>query len=174
MEFHMIFADNRIHALQAIGEIRSLKIMADGEMYDRHNRTDKTVNMTNTNNNDDTTTSVNKGKIENKIGGLSGTVDAVQLGTVIDQSQRVIDIDKLPQQFDENVRQYNQSANVNNEITDVTVTDTMTIRGMNTMVGTQTNKTFQGIQAINEMRAHSLQVRRIREEFIQCFNVLFY
>lgn len=173
-EFHMIFADNRIHALQAIGEIKSLKIMADADMYDSHNRVDRSVNMTNTNNNDDSATSVNKGTVKNKVGALAGTVDAVQLGTVLKEDQRVVDVDQLPQKFDENVRQYNQSTSLGEDITDVTVTDTVTARGTTTMVGTQTNRTWQGIQALNEIRAHSLQLRRIREEMVQCFNVLFY
>lgn len=141
VEFHMIFADNRIHALQAIGEIKSLKIMADADMYDSHNRMERDVNMTNTNNNDDTSTSTNKGSVTNKTGALAGTVDAVQLGTILDATQRIVDTNKLIGNFDENVRQYNQNAGASEDITDVTVTDNVTVRGTNTMVGSQTNRT---------------------------------
>lgn len=170
----MIFADNRIHAMQAIREATSLKIMADADMYDRSTVNTRTVSMTNSNTNDDVTKSINQGTVKNKQGALSGTVDTVQVGDILDESQRVIDINKLPEFFDRNVRQYNQNAGLNDEITDVTVTDTITVRGNSTMSGNQTNRIDQGIRAVNEIRAHSLQVRRIREEFIQCFNVLFY
>lgn len=174
VEFHMIFADNRLHAMQAIREASSLKIMADGDMYDMHNQVSRSVDMTTTNNTNDTNTSVNRGTVKNKQGALAGAVDAIQLGSVLDETQRIIDVNKLPEFFDRNVRQYNQNAGINDEIRDVTVTDNITGSGTSVMHGQQTNKMMQGIQALNEIRAHSLQLRRIREEFVQCFNVLFY
>lgn len=172
--FHMIFADNRIYAIQAKNEISSLKIMADGEMYDKVDTMKRTVDVDNSNNNDDITASVNRGTVKNKQGALAGTVDAVQLGDILDETQRVVNIDKLPDFFDRNVRQYNQNAGVNDEITDVTVTDTITVRGTSRMHGEQTNTFSQGNRAINEIRAHSLELRRLRAGFVECFNVLFY
>lgn len=174
VEFHMIFADNRLHAMQAIREASSLKIMSDADMYYMHNDTSRNVDMTTTNNTNDTNTSVNRGTVKNKQGFLAGSVDAVQLAEVLDETQRVVDVNKLPEFFDRNVRQYNQNAGVNDEIRDVTVTDSIIGSGTSIMHGQQNNKMTQGIQALNEIRAHSLQLRRIREEFVQCFNVLFY
>lgn len=170
----MIFADNRLHAMQAIREASSLKIMSDADMYYMHNDTSRNVDMTTTNNTNDTNTSVNRGTVKNKQGFLAGSVDAVQLAEVLDETQRVVDVNKLPEFFDRNVRQYNQNAGVNDEIRDVTVTDNIIGSGTSIMHGQQNNKMTQGIQALNEIRAHSLQLRRIREEFVQCFNVLFY
>lgn len=173
-KFHQIFFDNLIHMIQVSDEETKLKMMADHDHYDFTNRSDRTVNTTNIDNNSSNATTTNKTKASDGTGNLLGSVDAIQMGSVLGEDVRVIDTKKLPHYFDKNIRQYTQTVNIGESITDVTVMDNGTSSGTYTTNGTQTIKSRNGVEALNQVRAHSLQVRRLREEFIQCFNVLFF
>lgn len=173
-DFHFIFRYNILHALQAADEISKLKMMADHDHYDNVSRLDKDLNTTTNTSDNSTNTINNSNKGTNKTGGLTGSVDAIQLGSVLKNNMLDVDTEQLPNKVDRNIRQYTQAVNVTNDITEGKVEDIGNSSGSIRVTGNQLNINRQGIEALNQVRAHSLQVRRIHEEFIQCFNVLFY
>lgn len=160
--------------MQAADEINKLKMMADHDHYDSVNSNTREVdsNTESRDGSDNTTTNSSKGL--NKAGSLTGSVDAIQLGTLLKDNLLDVDTEQLPNRVDRNIRQYTQGVTVTNDMTDVTVEDRGNSTGNVHTIGRQSTKTRQGIEALNQYRAHSLQVRRVHEEFIQCFNVLFY
>lgn len=154
-------------------ETNKLKLLADGDHYYMTTAGNRKSNGSSNTTDNSSDSSVNKRKTTGKTGQLSGSVDAIQLGSVLDESERVIDTNKLPDFFDRNVRGYNQGVNVDDMLEDYTVTNTSTY---STVVANEMNMQTQGrrgVEAMNTFRARSLNVRRLREEFIQCFNVLY-
>lgn len=174
IKFHSIFADNRIYALQAYNEDEKLKMMADYDHYFMGiiGTRDLSSKTHSTDSTEDGTKNIRK--VTGKTGQLTGSVDAIQLGSVLDESERVIDTDKLPDFFDRNVRGYNQGVNVDDTQEDTSVTTTGNTTSDVDVTGSQRTQSRKGVDAVNQFRAHSLNVRRLREEFVQCFNVMFW
>lgn len=173
VRFHTIFADNRIYALQAHDETNKLKMMADADQYFVVTLGDRNTNSRTLSNDLTNETSTSKGKVGAKAGQLTGSVDAIQLGSVLDETERVIDTNKLPDFFDRNVRGYNQGVNVNDSFEDSTSTSNVTGNSDVNVTGATASKVKRGVDAMNQFRAYNLNVKRLREEFVQCFNVMF-
>lgn len=174
VRFHTIFADNRLYALQAYDETNKLKLMADGDHYYLTTIGNRKSSGRSSSTDNSTDSSTNKRKASGKTGQLTGSVDAIQLGSVLDETERVIDTNKLPDFFDRNVRGYNQGVNVDDTVEDVVVNNTSNYTTEMTNEGASQSQGRRGVEAMNTFRARSLNVRRLREEFIQCFNVLYW
>lgn len=174
VEFHMIFADNQIIIYQAHGEAEKLKKMAEAVYYNHEQIGDKTVTTSNTGTDSSTDSTTNKGTKKMSSGQLGGQVDAVQLGSdLLDPALQTVDVSKLTTTFDKNVRQYSQAVNVDEAIDDFLVTNVYSDNSSSTSKGSQHSLLTHRNQALNEIKAHSLVVRRLREEFLQLFDVLF-
>lgn len=172
-KFVEIFFDSLINVIQVEGEANKFKMMADYEHYDSVNIGERTIDSTLNNTDGSNMTTTNKSKGSNKAGSLTGNVDAVQLGSVLKSDLLNIDTSKLPEVVDKNIRQYTQGVNVVNDYTEVTVEDVSTATNTSRTQGRTGTKIRQGIEALNQYRAHSLETRKLREEFVQRFNVLF-
>lgn len=172
-KFVEIFFDNLIHIMQVAGEENKFKMMADHEHYDSVNTGERGVDSTVNNTDGSNMTSTNKSKGLNKAGSLTGSVDAIQLGSVLKSNLIDVDTEQLPNKVDKNIRQYTQGVNIVNDLTEVIVEDVGTGSSTTRTTGKTTNRIRQGIEALNQYRAHSLETRKLREEFVQRFNVLF-
>lgn len=174
VRFHSIFADNRLYVFQAFDETKKLKMIADGDHYYITTLGDRNVVSRTQTKDTSNDTSTNTSKSTGKSGQLVGSVDAIQLGSVLDADERVIDTNKLPDFFDQNVRGYNQGVNVNDGTDTSTASNSGTSTSDVNITGNQATHGKKGVDAMNQYRAHSMVVRRLREEFVQCFNVMFW
>lgn len=172
-KFVEIFFDSLLNVMQVEGEDAKFKMMADYEHYDSLNIGERSIDSTVRNTDGSNMTTTNKTKGLNKAGSLSGSVDAIQLGSVLKSNLIDVDTEQLPNKVDRNIRQYTQGVNVVNDYTEVTVEDVGTGSSTARTEGKTSNKIRQGIEALNQYRAHSLESRKLREEFVQRFNVLF-
>lgn len=174
IKFFEIFFDNLIHVMQVDNEEAKLKMMADYEHYESTMNSDRNLNSNTHTTDGSNNTTTNKTTGLGRSGSLQGTVDAIAMGSVNKSDLITIDTQQLPHVIDKNIRHYTQSVNISDDVTNVTVEDVGTGSTSTRAEGTQNVKTRQGIEALNQFRAHSVQVRRMREEMVQCFNVLFW
>lgn len=173
--FFTLFADNRLLVYQAHDEAEKLKMMADHAYYQVVTTANKSLHSTATSTDTSTDKTLNKGSTKNATGQLTGSKDAVQMDNeILDNSLESIDVNKIPDIFDKNHRQVSQGISRGEVVEDYTVENSIEGNRSNTTDARGDTLMTQKNLALNQFKAHSLLVRRLRTEFLECFSVMFW
>lgn len=173
--FFTIFADNRLIVYQAHDEVEKMKMISEHEYYEVVTSSDKVLstNANTTDNNTDTAT--NKSDRHMASGQISGSLDTVQMeAEALEADLEHVDVDKISDIFDKNHRQINQGISRDKALETVTVSSTSEGNKSVSTTGRGNTLMKQRNMAANQIRAHSVVLRRLRTEFLECFSVMFW
>lgn len=181
INFHEIFSGNLIYVSQVDDLKNKIKRITNSDNYSvtskitgtNTNTSTMSSNLSNTN-----TTNVNT---FDRFGNFSGESDATQLSRVLDQSRRIIETKQIIAKSEDKIMDYlipSQKVrhNVSIEKKDDTTVSTFTANNQtnNSGSGTRNVTHTRGTEALQEIQALGIRLRKLRAEFIEQFSPLFH
>lgn len=150
-------------------------MIADHDYYEVVTTADKNLHSTLTSTDTTMDRTLNKGSTKTATGQLTGSKDAVQMDEeILEENLEAIDVSKIPDVFDKNHRQVSQGISRGDVIEDYTVENSIQGNRSNTTDARGGTLMKQKNAALNQFRAHSAIVRRLRTEFLECFSIMFW
>lgn len=152
-----------------------MKMISEHEYYDMVTTSDKALSSSVQTNDTTRDNATNKSDRNMSSGQISGSLDTVQMDAeALEADLEHVDVEKIADVFDNNHRQINQGISRDKAMETVTVS-TVT-EGNKNVSSTGRGNTImkQRNMAANQIRAHSVVLRRLRTEFLECFSVMFY